>query len=218
VKQIANNTLGYVGDPLSQGRAVFLVSASLRFSGDLLLQGIPDHPGAPGSWVMLPLMQLTDTGSLQFQVSVCAHVCSRLAVSTCAAEQRLSCSTGCSRTFHLTVPQSDVAEAATDHQGPGCACIRSEGEDKAKAKLIAELDPYCTPCCPRMPLTHCCTRTYSRQAQPSCCLCAFSLQGVRLHGYSQPLLQEMDSLASGRPSVAQVNSSSVLVHLLTLSG
>jgi hypothetical protein len=42
------------------------------------------------------------------------------------------------------------------------------------------------------------------------------LQGVQLHGYSQPLLKEMDSMALGRSSVVQFNSSTVLVHLLTL--
>lgn len=66
------------------------------------------------------------------------------------------------------------------------------------------------------------TQMHSRQAHSSislsCCFCLCSLQGVQLHGYSQPLLQELDSMAAGRPSVVQLSSSSVLVHLLKLPG
>jgi hypothetical protein len=90
MRKATSNMLPYVGGAL-QGQALFLVGASLRFSGDLLLQGIPDHPGAPGSWVMLPLLQLTNTGSLQLQVSVCAHTCSPMALHTHAPQRNRRC-------------------------------------------------------------------------------------------------------------------------------
>ena len=47
---------------------MFLVSSQLQFSGDLALLGIPDHPDAAGSWVLLPLFLLTGPGSMVFQV------------------------------------------------------------------------------------------------------------------------------------------------------
>lgn len=47
---------------------MFHVSDSMQLSGDLVLRGLPDQPGAEGSWVLMPLIQLVGAGSLTFQV------------------------------------------------------------------------------------------------------------------------------------------------------
>lgn len=96
---------------------MFLVSGSLRFSGDLLLQGIPDHPGAPGSWVMLPLLQLTDTGSLQFQVGVCANSCNRRACSCICISRAGAVVLGCAGMASCIVCNLILQKAATDDLG-----------------------------------------------------------------------------------------------------
>lgn len=47
---------------------MLLVASPLRFSGDMVLCGLPDQPGVPDSWMLMPLLQLVDGGSLEFQV------------------------------------------------------------------------------------------------------------------------------------------------------
>lgn len=42
------------------------------------------------------------------------------------------------------------------------------------------------------------------------------MQGVQLQGYSQPQMQQLEGLAAGRPSVAELDSSAVLMHWVTL--
>jgi len=59
---------------LCQGAPMFHVSDSMQLSGDLVLRGLPDQPGAPGSWVLMPLIQLVGAGSLTFQVGCSSWV------------------------------------------------------------------------------------------------------------------------------------------------
>jgi hypothetical protein len=51
-----------------QGAAAVNVYSMLRFSGDLLLKGMPDRPGFSGSWVLNTIINLTSTGFLEYQV------------------------------------------------------------------------------------------------------------------------------------------------------
>lgn len=51
-----------------QGTAAVNVHSMLRFSGDLLLKGMPDRPGFSGSWVLNTGINLTSTGFLEYQV------------------------------------------------------------------------------------------------------------------------------------------------------
>lgn len=53
---------------LLQGAALISVHSMLRFSGDLTLYGVPDRPGVPGSWPLLPVANLVGDGYLEFQV------------------------------------------------------------------------------------------------------------------------------------------------------
>jgi hypothetical protein len=46
------------------------VHSMLRISGDLSLAGVPDRPGSPGSWPLLPIVNLVGNGYMEFQVGL----------------------------------------------------------------------------------------------------------------------------------------------------
>lgn len=53
-----------------QGNPILNLTSLLRISGDLLLRGVPDREGTPGSWMVMPVVILSGPeAALVFQVS-----------------------------------------------------------------------------------------------------------------------------------------------------
>jgi hypothetical protein len=170
---------------------MFVVSSQLQFSGDLALLGIPDHPDAAGSWVLLPLFQLTGPGSMVFQVRH-GQICTAtqnfpwagIFVAQSSVHLWLETAEGgvlfyslCKGFFH-SVFKGRV--------------FRHEKHRRLAVAAVAGGTPVLT-------------------------VSVLHLQGMQLQGYSQPMLQAMGSpSAAGRSSVIQLNSNAALAHLLTL--
>lgn len=47
-------------------------------------------------------------------------------------------------------------------------------------------------------------------------VCDVIVQGVRLEGHSQPLLQQLGSIAAGKPSWNELDSSTMQINVLTV--
>lgn len=56
-----------------QGATLFNLRSMLRISGDLVLKGLPDREGSPGSWMLMPFVNLaSDEAVLVVEVGCCS--------------------------------------------------------------------------------------------------------------------------------------------------